>query len=350
METNESVDQKVEAPSQHNVMGAIKFIVLSFIGLAMFFWSFEINGVSAVPIDHFMEWVLANLAAYVPYYTMALVFFGGFSPLVTGKWKESKFDITFTVAKLIGCVIAVMVVFNIGPAFLLAPDMIPFLWDSIVVPISIVLPVAIIGLILMLNYGLLEFFSVFLQPFMRLIWKTPGASALDALISFTNDYSVAVVVTNDLYKKGIYSLKEAVTITTGFSTVSITFFLIMAKTLELEAYWTIFVLSCLVVSFTVSAITVRMYPISKIPNTYYNGTPFVEEEVDKSGNIVVRAYRSGVETASSAKPLLTNLIEGYKGDFFKLVAAVISSILSIGLLGLLVANYTPFFDVLAYLF
>ncbi|KRF60623.1 histidine transporter [Bacillus sp. Soil768D1] len=320
----------------------------SFIGLFLYFVPVEINGKSVILLTHAIDWVEVTFKPFVPYYALIMVFMGGLTPVISGKWKESKFDFTFTLAKLLGCIIAVMAVFNIGPEFLMAPDMIPFLWDLIVVPILLMIPVTIISLVLLLNYGILEFLSVFFQPIMKLIWKTPGASALDAMVSFTGGYAAAVIVTNDLYKRGIYTLKEAIIIATGFSTVSITFLVVIADTLDIMKYWNVFFFSCFVITFLVSAITVRIYPISKKPNTYYDKPS--DEKIDMSGNIFVRAINAGIDAARDSKSLISNLLDGYKGDMFKISAAVTASILSIGLIGLIIAKYTLVFDIIAYVF
>ncbi|WP_427110221.1 YjiH family protein [Lysinibacillus xylanilyticus] len=338
---------KGRAKSSRQV-GALKFFLYSFIGLFLYFIPVEINGESAILLKHAIDWIGETFKLFIPYYALIMVLIGGIVPVISGKWKESKFDFTFTVAKLLGCIIAVMAVFNIGPEFLMAPDMIPFLWDLIVVPILLMIPVTIISLVLLLNYGILEFLSIFFQPIMKLIWKTPGASALDAMVSFTGGYAAAVIVTNDLYKRGIYSLKEAIIIATGFSTVSITFLVVIADTLDLMKYWNIYFFSCFIITFLVSAITARIYPISKKPNTYYDKP--AEEKTDMSGNIFVRATNAGINAARDSKSLFSNLIDGYKGDMLKLSAAVTASILSIGLIGLIIAKYTPVFDIISYIF
>ena len=64
---------------------------------------------------------------------------------------------------------------------------------------------------------------------MRPLWKTPGRSAIDAVASFVGSYSLALLITNRVYKEGKYTTKEATIIATGFSTVSATFMIIIAK-------------------------------------------------------------------------------------------------------------------------
>lgn len=84
-------------------------------------------------------------------------------------------------------------------------------------------------LALLVGYGLLEFIGTFCRPIMRPLWKTPGRSAIDAVASFVGSYSLALLITNRVYKEGKYTTKEAAIIATGFSTVSATFMIIIAK-------------------------------------------------------------------------------------------------------------------------
>ena len=201
--------------------GMTRFFLYSFIGAFGLFADITIGGETTIVYQHIINYVRYLMGPAVPYWAFLTVVAGGLVPLVTRAWKKSTFELVFTIIKIVGVVVAVMALFNIGPAALLAPDMIPFLWDLIVVPISLMLIVGLFFLALLINYGILEFFSVFLEPFMNKIWKTPGESALDSIVSFSGGYVEALIVTNALYIKGTYSYKQAVTIGTGFATVSI---------------------------------------------------------------------------------------------------------------------------------
>ncbi len=84
---------------------------------------------------------------------------------------------------------------------------------------------------------------------MRPLWKTPGRSAIDAVASFVGSYSLALLITNRVYKEGKYTTKEAAIIAAGFSTVSATFMIIIAKTLDIMHLWNIYFWTTLVVTF-----------------------------------------------------------------------------------------------------
>lgn len=341
------MEQKEKKQCSRN-MAIAKFIAFSCIGIFMFFVNIEINGVKVIPIQHIINFIKSILGPIIPYYTLVLVLYGGITPIIKKSYKQSTFALVFTIAKVLGIVIAVMAVFNVGPAPLMQDDMIPFLYNSLVIPIALIIPVAGIAYVLLLNFGLVEFMGVIMRPIMRKVWRTPGESAVDALVSYTGGYSLALLLTNDFYKKGVYNRREAIIVATGFSTVSTSFLIIIANTLGMMEHWTLFFFTCMFVTGAVTAITARIYPISKEPEDYYDQPADIIEA--ERGNILVRAFQNGVEVAQNTDPLLVHIKRYYVGDAMKMASAVVASILSIGLLGLILANFTPLFDWIGYIF
>lgn len=161
-------------------------------------------------------------------------------------------------------------------------------------------------------------------------------------------YYALVMVINDLYKKGVYSARESVIISTGFSTVAISFLIVIANTLGLMDHWTLYFFASFFVTFLVTAITARIYPIAKIPDSYY--VKKAESTLNYKEKLFKRAYNAGVEQACSAKPLSHYLKVYYLVDAIKMSSAVTASILAIGLLGIVIAEYTPLFDLPGYVY
>lgn len=326
----------------------LKFFLFSGIGVFMFFVNVNINGTSVIPIQHIINFIKKTFEPVIPYFALLMVMAGGLMPILNGSYKTSRFNMIFTVIKLFGSVIGFMAVFQVGPAAIMRADMVPFLFNSVVVPIALMIPVTGIAYVLLLNFGLVEFISAFMQPVMKKVWRTPGESAIDAVVSFSGGYALAVLLTNDLYKKGVYNARESVIISTGFSTVSISFLIVIANTLGFMEHWTLYFFACFFVTFFVTAITARLYPIAKIPEAYYSKK--AESTLDYSEPLLKRAYHAGLKQAGEAKPLTFYLKEYYLGDAIKMSSAVTASILVIGLLGMLVAEYTPLFDLAGYIF
>ena len=284
----------------------------------------------------------------MPYIALLMILAGAILPIMRQTYKKSATNFIITLFKVIGAVIGVMYVFNFGPALLFNKDYGPFLFDQLMMPLSVLIPVGAIALSLLVGYGLLEFVGVFMEPVMRPVFKTPGKSAVDAVASFVGSYSLGLLITNRVYKKGMYNKREATIIATGFSTVSATFMIIVANTLGLMPHWNLYFWGTLVITFIVTAITAWLPPIVNESTEYYNGQEG-EQEVAIKGSRLQTAYNEAMKQNAATPSLLKNVWDNVR-DGVEMTIAILPSILSIGFLGLLLANFTPLIDWLSYIF
>ena len=161
-----------------------KFFVYSFIGAFVFFVPIDISGENSILLDHMVTAIETWVPAALPYFALALILAGAVYPFVSGTWKRSRVHIVFSMFKVVGLVVGVMLVFDFGPAWLFEEDMGPFLFNKLVIPVGLLVPIGAVFLALLVGYGLLEYIGVLVQPVMRPLWKTPGRSAIDAVASF----------------------------------------------------------------------------------------------------------------------------------------------------------------------
>ena len=326
-----------------------KYLLYNFIGIFVFFVPITINGKSSIVLDHITSFTIASLKGHTAYHIITMMIVGLIRTFFIKKdWNKSATGIFFTISKIAGLISGICMLFKIGPAFLFEPNVLPFLFDKLAVPLSIIIPLGGMFITFIIYYGFLEFMGVIMEGIMRPIFKTPGKSSIDAIASFVGSYSIALLLTNRVYTEGKYSLKEAVIIATGFSTVSATFMVVVAKTLNLMDMWLFYFLSCISITFIVTAITTRLYPIKSIPNSYYNDFKFEEPEIE--GGVFKRAMSSALYAANSNKQPVYKLVLSNLRDGFFIASGVVPSVLSIGLLGLLLATYTPVFDYIGYIF
>lgn len=325
-----------------------KFFAYSAIGATFFFVPVTVDGTRSILLDHIVTKIREAMPGLLPYYALALIVAGAAYPLVSGTWRRNRATIVFTAFKLVGLVVGTMLVFETGPGWLFAPDVGPFLLEKLVVPVGLLVPVGAVFLALLVGYGLLEFIGVLMQPVMRPLWRTPGRSAIDAVASFVGSYSLGLLITDRVYREGKYTGREAAIIATGFSTVSATFMVVVAATLGLMGRWNTYFWSTLVITFLVTAVTVRIPPLSWISDRYFPGVE-PQPESTETGNRLARAWAEARTTVSAAPGLLPN-IGRHLRDGVLMAMAILPSILSIGLLGVLLAKYTPIFDWLGYLF
>ncbi|WP_022925762.1 YjiH family protein [Serinicoccus marinus] len=325
-----------------------KFFVLSAIGVVMFFVPVTIGGRSTIPLDHIVSWLREAIPGILPWYALALIAAGAVYPWVTGSWRRSTTDAVFAVARVIGLIVGVMLVLEVGPAWLFAEGMGPFLLNALVIPVGLLVPIGAVFLALLVGYGLMEFIGVLARPLMRPVFRTPGRSAIDAVASFVGSYSLALLITNRVYLDGKYTRREAMVIATGFSTVSATFMIVVASALDLMDHWTVYFWSTLLITFVVTAITVWIPPLSRIPDETAPGVEHQPEQPTEGGRFAT-AWREARHTVA-ADPGLLRTVRSTFLDGLRMAMAILPSILSIGLLGLVLAEFTPVFDWLGYVF
>ncbi|MCU1804002.1 YjiH family protein [Cytobacillus firmus] len=324
-----------------------KFFLFSTIGIFMFFIPVTVNGKSSIMLDHIVTAIQTYLPAAVTYYALLVILLGAIYPFYTKTWNKNKVNTVFSIFKVIGFFTAIMIVFGFGPAWLFDPSMGPFLFEKLVVSVGLLVPIGSVFLALLVGYGLLEFFGVIMQPIMKQIWKTPGKSAIDAVASFVGSYSIGLLITNRVFKEGKYSIKEASIIATGFSTVSATFMIVVAKTLGLMDIWNTYFWTTFAVTFIVTAITVRIWPLKSMSEEYYNNQDPPLETF--TGNRLHAAWKEAMDTAAESPALWKNIKDNLK-DGFVMTMSILPSIMSVGLLGLILAEFTPVFDWLGYIF
>ena len=346
-----ATEQHGGARTSGNVTGDVPmwtFFVYSLIGAFVFFVPVTLNGESSILLDHIVSAIESWVPSVLPYVVLAIILAGAVHPFASGAWRRSTVTVVFSMFKVVGLVVGVMLVFDFGPAWLFAEDMGPFLLNKLVIPVGLLVPIGAVFLALLVGYGLLEFIGSLVQPVMRPVWRTPGRSAIDAVASFVGSYSLGLLITNRVYKEGKYSAREAAVIATGFSTVSATFMVVVATTLDLMGSWNTYFWTALLVTFLVTAVTVRIWPLSKIDDSYFEGA-VPQPEQDSRGERFAQAWREARKAVAAAPPLGTNIVRNLK-DGLLMTMAILPSILSIGLLGLVLATYTPVFDWLGYVF
>ena len=321
-----------------------RFVLFSAIGIVSFFVPLSFGGRSTILIDHLVTLVTQRTTLLANVFAVALILWGVFSPFVSGRWKESATTRVLSVLQILAIPLGAMYLTGVGPEFAMAPDMLPFLFEKLAVPVGLVIPIGAFFLTFLLGFGLLEAIGVFMEPIMRPVFRTPGRSAIDAVASFAGSYSVGLLITSRVYRSGMYSAKEAAIIATGFSTVSATFMVIVAKTLSLTDHWNAYFFGTLAVTFAVTAITVRLPPLRSMDNSSKAGG----ESHGARGNYVKAAFAAGLTTARQA-PKVAPLLRENVVDGLVMATRVVPSILSIGFLGLLAAKYTPLFDFLGQL-
>ncbi|SDK10661.1 YjiH family protein [Natronincola ferrireducens] len=328
-------------------LNLFKFLVFSMLGICVYFIPFTIMGNKSILLDHLVMAIIVAMPRLVSSFTLVMIILGGLLPFYERSWNKNITLVVMSGLKVLGIILGMMAFFNFGPKWLMGEDMLPLLFNTIAIPVALIIPLGSLFLTFITNYGLLGFLGVLLKPVMRPIWKVPGSAAINVVASFVGSFSVGIFMTNKFFKEGRYTRQEAAIIVTGFSTVSATFMIIIAKNLDLMSIWSTFFWTTLITTFVVSAITVRLKPLNAIEGEYITGQGKVElNSKEKLLNSAINEALKEIENNRSiVKGIASNLKEG-----ISMSLRFLPLILAIGVISFYLVKMTVFFDVLAYIF
>ncbi|SHM89352.1 nucleoside recognition GATE domain-containing membrane protein YjiH [Caldanaerovirga acetigignens] len=348
-----NLNAELNKKSIYSTANIAKFVIYSLLGIFLFFVPVKIGNSSSIMVDHIIAFINRTVPFFGPIFTVCIAIVGGLYPWYKGTYKKDIAAFILSVFGLIGIPMAFlgalsfMKIATIGPQWLMRPDMLPFVFEKVVMAVTMIVPIGSVFLTFIISYGLLEFAGVLMRPIMRPVFRTPGRSAIDAVASFVGSFSVAIYLTNRLYLEGKYTRREAITIMSGFSTVSATFMIIIARTLKIMDLWNVYFWSALAITFIVTALTVRLWPLSKIEDTYVDGKG--KPEMVKEGSIFSQAIEEGLTAAATSKPLFANLYDSFKSGI-KMVLILTPCMASVATFAFVLIKLTSFFDIFGYLF
>ena len=323
--------------------GLLKFILCSMVGLFVFF--VPVN--SRIPIDHITSFLYGIFAPYYPYLVLIMCIYAWVDMIRTKSYKRSGVDIVLSICKALGTIITILLLFKVDIPYLMAPDIAPATLVSMGRSTIMIFCTAAF-LPFLLDYGLIDSVGVLAKPFMRPVFKVPGRTAVVAASTFLGNFSIGLISTSRLYKAGRLTKKESAIVATGFSTISIGLMLLFCQLLKISDRFLFYFCSTAIVTYIVTAITVRIPPISRIPEEYCEGiTPDIEEEVKKGK--LGQALAVGAETAGKA-PSLLKTVGSISAVTAKVLAGMISSSMFLIVIGLLLNEHTPVFQWLGMLF
>lgn len=348
-------------------IGALKAVCFSAIAIFVFFIQVEINGNSDVPFGHIYNFFI-NILGNAGLWMVTLIIAGTGLLSVYGKFiakKDSPLGkyfgeeaavypllyLTGGVFTLIYTMDATIPGFT-GPEWLVGSATGGTVIPSIVVGVAWIIPVSCVFLPFLLNYGLVDIIGSLMEPLMRPVFKVPGHAAVNCIASFVSSSSVGVLITNRQFRKGLYTEKEADLVATGFSAVSVGFAYMVIKTAGLGDHFIQVYFCALLITLIISAIICRLPPLNRKRSVYVDGHTQTKEEIRAqrgSGNILKKGFERAEKKAFTAGNLGVE-IKNSVLDSMSVYPKVITLLSAVGILGLIVANYTPVFQWIGRLF
>ena len=207
-------------------MSVFRFAVSFVLGFAFFLLPIPVGDRFTVPFDVVVQWIVGGAPGLVGLYCLVLIGVGAKTSIAT--YRDAPL---LTTVRVYAVPLALVYFFNVGPELLLQLAVRDLMWSTLVFSVGVIVPIGAALLVLFVEYGVLNFIGTLMRPIMRPLFQLPGRSALDSLTSWIGSYSVGLYLTRKLMEDGFYTRREAYTIVTCFSTVSIGFVAVVAQTL-----------------------------------------------------------------------------------------------------------------------
>ena len=252
----------------------IRFVILSFIGVLLFFIPIFNGVIPVVLLINTINGFFGSRIVWVAALSCILLFLEILGAKVLHiKKLESYFEgqgirCIFWVASF---VVVLMKLMDVPLAFMQHPQI-----GGTILKLgsTVFVTIAVAGTLVsfIIESGIVEFVSVLMEPVMRPVFKLPGEAAVNIISSFVSSASVGVYFTEQYYLKKRYTCRQACSVVTGFSVVSVGYIGIIASLAGVpEMYGTLLVSSFILV-LVMGAVMVRIPPLSTISDTYIDGS------------------------------------------------------------------------------
>lgn len=358
MDTKEKITINFAAATTHNSntkknAAGIKLILTSLVGCFIFFTPLPINGTTTIIIDHVSTWIKELIGnGGLLFYIGLMAVAGSLLAIVDKSWKKGFSSIAIMLFKFLGTILTLILCLEIGPAWLMAEDVGGWLIYRLLAAVTLVVPIGGTLLVLLTDFGLLEFIGAFVQPFMYRMFRTSGRSAICIVSSFVGSFSVGLLMTDKLYCEKKFTYKESVIIATGFSTISASFMVVIAKTLDIMDYWLVYFWASFLVTCIVTFICARIWPIRNMPDSLYHSIE-VSNIADRTQRTFAQIWHQAVsdsmKIANESPQLLQSLRTGVKNGF-KMGASITPTVIGGAFVGIVLCEYTRVFDYIGYIF
>ena len=323
--------------------GIAKFVILSLIGIFLFL--IPVSG-ATVPIVVFINTIKAFLGPILPILvviSLSVLMFTIFMAKVVKSPKFVEFHKDDKPSKFVFYILAFVfilcILLKVGPASIFQnPDI---GGQVMTLAQNVMLTVTIAGwlIIFMLKSGIVEFLGTLLEPLMRPIFKMPGQAAVNCLSAFMVSPAVGVYMSDQYYASGIYTRKEGMTAITNFSTVSVGYISVLAAMAGVEERYGQMVIITLLLVFFMTAVTVRIPPLSLVKNEYISG----EEEKPQLVQEGSRFQRALAAAAARSEEFTLKAFVGSLLNALKFSQRIIAYMIPIVVVTLTLVHFTPVF-------
>ena len=338
----------------------MRFLLPSLIGVMLFLVPISHQGNDTILMGVITDLVRAPFEAFALEMVVVVIVISvigsGYYLVARPDWRESRPALhmichstpAWFVLRLVGALFGVAVLFQVGPEIVWGEATGVTVFNDIGVTIFFILGIACILLPFLTDYGFLEFVGTLARKPFEALFRLPGRSAIDATASFVAASTVGLLITINQYDRGYYSAREAASVATNFSIVSIPFSLVIAKVSGLESMFFTWYMVVIMACILCALITVRIPPLSRMPDTYKEGVEKQIHEDDASDQgLVRRSLTAALERADNAPGPFAFLRSGGLAAL-DVIFGVLGPSMALATLTAILVFHTPVFEYLAY--
>ena len=257
----------------------LKFLVCAGFGVFMFIFPVPDGDTTSTGVNILVNMLDEAVREYAQWSLFVLVAMSAIGALVCQfyrpafvmriDWIRDLFctSIPYTITRLFALFVMICVSFEVGPEVIRSEDIglqmasLSYTLIALAFVLSFVLP-------FLTESGIMEFTGIILKPLVRPLFRVPGRASVDLITSWLASSNTAVLITAEQYRAGYYSMREAATIMTNFSLVSIPFCMVVAETLKLSEYFVPMYAIVTGIGLFIAIISPRFWPLGTIPDSY----------------------------------------------------------------------------------
>ncbi len=342
----------------NNIKNKLLFILPSFAGILLFMVPVKFKGNWTVIVKILADFISAKIGGALPWLCFAILTISAVMSILAQCgvkifWHNKILRETFmttpfwALVRVVGCILVWITYFDSGVGrfkIISGADQGGFILNDLLCTLVIIFAIAGLLLPLLLDFGLLEFIGAIFTKYMRPLFTVPGRAAVDCITSWIGDGTLGVMLTCNQYEGGYYSAREAAVIATTFSAVSITFSLVVLDQVGLVDMFGIYYLIIVLIGIICALICPRIPPLSRKKDTYYvDGKRMPETIPEGYKSSAEYGMKLAMDRVSEQKGIVPFLTSGIINSA-KMWFGVLPTVMCIGTIALMIANYTPVFE------
>ena len=336
----------------------IKLIVPSALGIILFLFPVSYNGGKEIVIGILCSRLKAAMgSALIPVLVCIIVasavltLWHGLSPIgfisrnkrLNEIFSAGKF---WTAVRVVGAAVAVMVYFHLGTEMIYSDDTGGNMLNSILPTCAVWYFLGGLLLPLLTDYGCIDIVGTMFRKGAYLLFRVPGRAMIDCISSWIGSSVCGTYLTISQYEGGFYTAREAVTIISNFSMLSISFCSLIASMLGLDGMFGKFYGTIVIAGIICAIIMPRLWPIRRIPDEYdAEAGKQINEELPANMSSLRFGWEQALKRAANA-PGPAAMLENGLVSALNLMVTSMPAIMAFGTTALIVANYTNIFDYL----